>query len=176
MPFLSTPCGLSRDEGPLPIVFRSRLPSPCARNKNTEKSCGAFCPAYDGVRMIDHVGIFVQDLAASRLFYEAAFQPLQWHLAFGEDGVYWAFELDNKVLFEIMQCRPGDCPSSSHIAFRVRDTDHVNRFYRAALTAGGRDNGPPGPRPEYTKGYYACFVLDPDGHNIEAMFDQDGSS
>jgi catechol 2,3-dioxygenase-like lactoylglutathione lyase family enzyme len=57
-----------------------------------------------------------------------------------------------------------------HVAFEAAGAAPIDAFYRAALEAGGRDNGPPGPRPEYHGGYYGAFVLDPDGHNIEAVY------
>ncbi|MCV5919050.1 VOC family protein, partial [Escherichia coli] len=61
--------------------------------------------------------------------------------------------------------------TSFHIAFRVASQQKVREFYDSAISAGARDNGAPGPRPHYTENYYACFVHDPDGHNIEAVFD-----
>ncbi len=120
--------------------------------------------------MIDHVTIAVRDVERSKLFYEAAFAPLGYTVSFGEPQVFWAFDI-GKGLFEI--CRPpsSDPLTSTHVAFRVESHRKVDDFHRAALAAGARDNGAPGPRPQYTENYYACFVLDPDGHNIEAVFD-----
>ena len=66
----------------------------------------------------------------------------------------------------------GGGQTSAHVAFAARDRDTVDRFYRAALAAGGQDNGQPGLRPHYHKNYYGAFVLDPDGHNIEAVCHQ----
>lgn len=120
--------------------------------------------------MIDHVTLAVRDLAASRLFYEQAFAPLGYSVAFGEDGVYWAFDIGDG-LFEIKQAE-GDGPLTRvHVAFRVGSQALVRAFHAAALAAGGEDNGAPGPRPQYTENYYACFVIDPNGYNIEAMID-----
>ncbi|TSD88710.1 VOC family protein [Mycobacterium sp. KBS0706] len=118
--------------------------------------------------MIDHVTLNVSDLRKSRLFYESSFAPLGYGLAFGKDDVFWAFDIGDG-LFEIQQ---SDAPSPltpAHVALRVTSREEVDAFHRAALAAGGRDNGAPGPRPDYSETYYAAFVLDPDGHNIEAM-------
>jgi catechol 2,3-dioxygenase-like lactoylglutathione lyase family enzyme len=121
--------------------------------------------------MIDHVTIAVSDLEKSRLFYEKAFAPLGFRLAFGENGRFWAFDIDDG-LFEIQKSPDPPPLTHIHVAFRVKTRSDVDEFYRAAMAAGARDNGAPGPRPQYTPTYYACFVLDPDGHNIEAMIDE----
>lgn len=119
--------------------------------------------------MIDHVTISVRQLEVSKHFYESAFAPLGYKIAFGEKGVFWAFDI-GKGLFEI--CQDDDGPITSvHVAFRVKDHKEVHEFFEAALKAGGKNIGAPGPRPHYTEHYYACFVSDPDGHNIEAVFD-----
>lgn len=121
--------------------------------------------------MIDHVTIKVKDLKQSKLFYESAFGSLGYKIAFGEEGHFYAFDVGNGCLFEIMQYE-GEAPITSvHVAFRASDRAQVLAFFDAAIAAGGTDNGKPGPRPHYTKNYYACFVLDPDGHNIELMHD-----
>lgn len=122
--------------------------------------------------MIDHVTISVSDLERSRIFYEAAFAPLGFTKSFGKAGGFWAFGLLGQGLFEIEQYSATAPITSAHIAFRVASHEMVQSFYVAALAAGAKDHGPPGPRPHYTPNYYACFVLDPDGHNIEAMFDK----
>ncbi|MCI5065170.1 VOC family protein [bacterium] len=120
--------------------------------------------------MIDHVTIAVSDVEKSKDFYQRAFKPLGYEIAFGNDGSFWAFDI-GKGLFEIYQ--PGEPKQLTgvHVAFRVGSHTKVNDFYEAAIGAGGRDNGAPGPRPKYTENYYACFVYDLDGHNIEAMHD-----
>lgn len=120
--------------------------------------------------MIDHVTIAVSDLTRSKAFYEKAFAPLGYAISFGEEGVFWAFDIGDG-LFEIMQSDTPVPPTRVHIAFRVAQRNLVDAFHRSALAAGAHDNGAPGPRPQYTETYYACFVLDPDGHNIEAMID-----
>lgn len=121
--------------------------------------------------MIDHVTVAVGDLANSKRFYEDAFAPLGYRISFGEEGRFWAFDIGDG-LFEIMQAEEKGPLTRIHVAFRAKSKAEVRDFYQAALAAGGRDNGAPGPRPQYTPNYYACFVLDPDGYNIEAMIDQ----
>ena len=96
--------------------------------------------------------------------------PLKYKVSFGEAPYFWAFDL-GKGLFEIAQHKGEGGITSFHIAFRVKSHEEVQAFYAAALEAGAKDNGLPGPRPQYTPNYFACFVLDPDGHNIEAVFD-----
>ncbi|TIU43196.1 MAG: VOC family protein, partial [Mesorhizobium sp.] len=98
--------------------------------------------------------------------------PLGYSLAFGKEGVFWAFDVGNGCLFEIQST--GETPPLTHlhVAFRVKSEAEVDAFYRAALDAGAADNGAPGSRPDYAPNYYACFVLDPDGYNIEAMINE----
>ncbi len=126
--------------------------------------------------MLDHVGIAVADLDRSRSFYSKALAPLSIaivaevtaqqtggdaHVGYGAEG---------KAFFWIGsgQRRSG----SVHFAFIARSRAEVDSFYRAAIAAGGRDNGAPGVRPHYHANYYGAFVLDPDGHNIEAVCHQ----
>ncbi len=121
--------------------------------------------------MIDHITVAVTDLERSKRFYELALAPLGASVEFGEGGVFWAFRLSDG-LFEIMQAEEPGPLTRIHVAFRTRTHAEVDAFYQAALAAGAKDNGPPGPRPNYTENYYAAFILDPDGYNIEAMIDQ----
>lgn len=123
--------------------------------------------------MIDHVTLNVSDLQKSRLFYESALAPLGYRPAFGKEGVFWAFDIGDG-LFEIQQSDRPPPLTPAHVAFRVTSREEVDAFHRAALAAGGQDNGAPGPRPGYAPNYYAGFVLDPDGHNIEAMINPAG--
>lgn len=121
--------------------------------------------------MIDHTGIRVSDLARSKAFYCATLAPL---------GYAIRLELPRAVGFGSPGTRDpgGDFWISqgaaftprSHIAFRAASEAEVRAFHAAALAAGAQDNGPPGLRPHYHARYYAAFVLDPDGYNIEAVF------
>jgi catechol 2,3-dioxygenase-like lactoylglutathione lyase family enzyme len=117
--------------------------------------------------VIDHITIGVSDLARSRDFYRHALTPL----GFAEIGPGLAqeleFGLDEAPNFAISTAYGTGAPV--HVAFAADRREQVDGFYAAALEAGGRDNGPPGLRPEYADDYYGAFVLDPDGHNVEAV-------
>jgi len=119
--------------------------------------------------MIDHVTIYVIDLIRSKAFYEKAFIPFDFRVTFGESGKFWAFDIGSGALFEIAQYKGNDKLTPCHIAFRAKSQEQVQEFYEAALKAGGKCNGAPGLRPHYTENYYAAFVIDPSGHNIEAV-------
>lgn len=119
--------------------------------------------------MIDHIDVPVSNLEKSRTFYEKVFLPLGFKVSFGNEGKFWAFDLAGKGLFEIYQAKSSF--TKFHVAFRVQTRESVHAFYLSAMEAGATDNGGPGPRPNYTPDYYACFVFDPDGHNIEAVHD-----
>jgi len=116
--------------------------------------------------MFDHIGIGVTNLAASKAFFLAALRPLRVELVMeGPYGVgigqqkkpsLWLFETKEK-------------PAHLHIALSAESRSQVDDFYRAALGAGGKDNGAPGLRPHYHANYYGAFVIGPDGHNIEAV-------
>ena len=122
--------------------------------------------------MIDHTGLNVSDYQKSKAFYLAALAPL---------GYQVVLELPSSILphggmglgvppkpdFWVAGGKPNVPPL--HVAFRAQNRAQVDAFYKAALAAGGRDNGPPGPRAHYHPNYYGAFVLDPDGHNIEAV-------
>jgi len=118
-------------------------------------------------RLIDHIQLVVQDLAASRRFYTAVFEELEIDIGGDGEDYFWADELF--VSSRDSAAAQGHLTGRHHLAFQARDRDMVNAFYRAALAHGGTDNGGPGERP-YHPGYYAAFVLDPDGNNIEAVF------
>jgi len=113
-------------------------------------------------RSIDHVHLHSKDLAPSKRFYKAIAEVLGLN-----DGF---IEFDNHfVLDEIFVDGDRKAPDTHiHLAFQAPDRETVERFYTAGLAAGGRDNGAPGERP-YHPGYYAAFLLDPDGNNIEAV-------
>ena len=116
--------------------------------------------------MIDHVTISVSDLKKSRVFYEKAFSPFFYQVIFGEEKRFWAFDIGNGALFEISQYKNIDRLTPCHIAFRARNQEQVQLFHQAAIAAGGKCNGAPGLRPQYTETYYAAFVSDPDGYSI----------
>jgi catechol 2,3-dioxygenase-like lactoylglutathione lyase family enzyme len=122
--------------------------------------------------VIDHITIEVSDLQISKSFYERAFEPMGYRLSFGKEGVFWAFDVGDNSLFEIQHTGSKPPLTHLHVAFRVQSRTEVDSFYHAALQAGAKDNGAPGLRTEYAANYYACFVLDPDGYNIEAMINK----
>lgn len=109
-------------------------------------------------RLIDHLHFRVRDLEASKRFYKAVLAVL---------GVPFHESPDHLGSDELW-IDVGENPTRVHLAFQTPDRAMVDRFYAAAIAAGGRDNGKPGER-DYHPGYYACFVLDPDGNNIEAV-------
>lgn len=119
--------------------------------------------------MIDHVLIYVNDLVKSKDFYQQVFVPFGYSISFGEEGRFWSFDIGQGALFEIANYH-GDELTPCHIAFRAENHSQVREFYEAALKAEGKCNGAPGLRPQYTEHYYAAFVIDPSGHNIEAVF------
>ena len=116
--------------------------------------------------MIDHTGVTVSDVARSKAFYGAALAPLGYAMLM-EYEQFAGFGVAPKMDFWIGQGTPN--VPAIHVAFRADTRAQVEAFYRAAMAAGGRDNGPPGLRPQYHPNYYGAFVLDPDGHNIEAV-------
>ena len=106
--------------------------------------------------MINHVTVKVKDFEKEEAFYEAALTPLGYGKGPAFPGVQ-AFVAE------------GDAVAPIHVAFQAADNDAVKAFYEAGLANGGTDNGEPGPRPNYGPTYYAAFVHDPEGNNIEAM-------
>lgn len=123
-------------------------------------------------RLIDHIQLVVRDLAASRRFYEAVFQVLEIPLGGTADDYFWADELF--ISTANSPAAQGRLTGRHHLAFQARDRAMVDAFHRAGLDNGGADNGAPGERP-YHPGYYAAFLLDPDGNNIEAVFHGEAS-
>jgi catechol 2,3-dioxygenase-like lactoylglutathione lyase family enzyme len=117
--------------------------------------------------MIDHVLFTVSDYERSKRFYQQALEPLGYSLAFELDEDRFAgFGPGGKPAFGI---REGGAAGPSHVAFAAPDRATVDAFYAAATEAGGTDNGPPGVRQHYHPTYYAAFVRDLDGHNLEAV-------
>jgi catechol 2,3-dioxygenase-like lactoylglutathione lyase family enzyme len=119
--------------------------------------------------MIDHIGITVSNYEDSKAFYRAALAPLGYELIMEikEAGPHAGFGQGGKPDFWIGA--GGRTAPKVHVAFRAKDRATVHSFHEAALAAGAQDNGPPGLREIYHPSYYGAFVLDPDGHNIEAV-------
>ena len=122
--------------------------------------------------MLDHAGFSVADYARSKAFYEKALAPLGYTLIMEvkqdeNDNPAAGFGADGKPDFWIGG--EGGMNKPLHVAIVARDRPAVDAFYQAAMAAGGRDNGPPGIRAHYHPNYYAAFVFDPEGHNIEAV-------
>lgn len=118
-------------------------------------------------RLIDHIQLVVKDLSTSQAFYAAIFASLNVPMGGNGDGYFWADELF--VTAVDSPAALGALTGRHHLAFQAQDRTMVDSFYKAALTHGGKDNGAPGER-AYHPGYYAAFVLDPDGNNIEAVY------
>lgn len=117
-------------------------------------------------RLIDHIQLVVRDLDSSRAFYTAVFDVLGVPMGGEADDYFWADELFvSSIDSRAAQGRP---TGPTHLAFQAADRAMVDAFHQAALAHGGTDNGGPGERP-YHPGYYAAFVRDPDGNNIEAV-------
>ena len=120
--------------------------------------------------MFDHISIGVRDIAKSRAFYDETLGAIGFmRLSSGDDSlgygkeavVFWIGVTDSPV--------PDDPKSGLHFCFVAPDRESVARFHAAALAAGGRDNGKPGVRADYSADYYAAFVVDPDGYRLEAL-------
>ena len=118
-------------------------------------------------RLIDHIQLVVRDLPASQKFYTAVFNVLDIPLGGTGNDFFWADELF--VSTPQSEAAQGDLTGRHHLAFQALSRAVVDDFHKVALANGGSDNGKPGERP-YHPGYYAAFVLDPDGNNIEAVY------
>jgi catechol 2,3-dioxygenase-like lactoylglutathione lyase family enzyme len=117
--------------------------------------------------MLDHVTIGVRDLERSKIFYDAILRPLGIERLYAEGETFAGYGIGSKAFFWIGQRAAQQ--TGAHIAFTAESRVSVDRFHQAALAAGGIDNGAPGLRPHYHSNYYGAFILDPDGHNIEAV-------
>ncbi len=115
--------------------------------------------------MLDHIGIPVSDMARSKVFFEKALEPLGYR-TLADFGAAAGLGTEAGPDFWIAQGEPS---ATLHVAFSCETRALVDAFYAAAIAAGGKDNGGPGLRPQYTPDYYGAFVLDPDGNNIEAV-------
>jgi catechol 2,3-dioxygenase-like lactoylglutathione lyase family enzyme len=118
-------------------------------------------------RLIDHLQLVVEDLAASRRFYQAILDAIGVPIGGEGETYFWADELF--VSSADSEAALGKLTGRHHLAFQAGNRAAVEAFHQAGLAAGGTDNGAPGERP-YHPGYYAAFLLDPDGNNIEAVF------
>ncbi|MFS4460179.1 VOC family protein [Bdellovibrio sp. HCB2-146] len=118
-------------------------------------------------RLIDHIQLVVRNIEASKKFYFAIFESLNIPIGGQADDYFWVDELF--VSSQKSQASAGELTGRVHLAFQAKDQKAVDAFYKVAMAAGGKDNGAPGPRP-YHPGYYAAFVIDPDGNNIEAVY------
>jgi catechol 2,3-dioxygenase-like lactoylglutathione lyase family enzyme len=121
--------------------------------------------------MFDHVKFGVTDYAASKTFFIKALEPIG--LAVVSEGVpTYGIELSADGKASLCLYQSEEKPAHLHLAFVADSRQQVDAFYRVALKAGGKDNGAPGLRPHYHANYYAAFVIDPDGHNIEVVCHQ----
>lgn len=118
--------------------------------------------------MYDHIGLKVRDLAASRRFYEAVLAPLGHVPGSHDDSCAGLGPADAPALW-LYASPAAQGATGTHLAFRAADPQAVDAFHRAGLNAGGRDNSAPGPRADYSPTYYAAFLIDPDGNNVEAV-------
>ncbi|KAB7740714.1 VOC family protein [Parvibaculum sedimenti] len=114
--------------------------------------------------MYDHIGLKVKDLDRAARFFEAALTPLGHALCY-KDETWRGFGPKSPAFY----LSPGAGGKGVHIAFSAPSRAAVDRFHKEGLAAGGRDNGAPGLRPDYAAGYYAAFLIDPDGNNVEAV-------
>ncbi|MEW6454208.1 MAG: VOC family protein [Pseudomonadota bacterium] len=120
--------------------------------------------------MIDHISIGVRDLAASAKFYDAALVPLGYvRMIVRETTIGYGKQYPDFWLNERRAMAPVDPDTGTHVCMRASSPEAVKAFYDSAMSAGATSDGPPGQRPEYTDGYFAAFVRDPDGNKIEAV-------
>jgi catechol 2,3-dioxygenase-like lactoylglutathione lyase family enzyme len=115
--------------------------------------------------MIEHTGVLVRDFAKAKKFYTAALKPLGYKNNMNFPDAAGFKEGGHTSFWIVKKAHRGKL----HVAFRARNRKAVRDFHAAALRSGGKDNGKPGLRKDYSPGYYAAFVLDPDGNNIEAV-------
>lgn len=127
--------------------------------------------------MIDHIGLAVRDIALSTAFYRAALAPLRYAVIAEETNTLGntAVMLGAGGEIDFVIADGERVGEGNHVAFRAASRAQVDAFHAAALAAGGIDNGEPGLRPQYGAGYYAAFVCDPDGMNVEAVFHEQAS-
>ena len=119
--------------------------------------------------MFDHVKFGASDYAASKAFFLKALEPLGVAIASEGSPAYGVELIQKGSNASLCICQTDEKPAHLHLAFVAETRQQVDAFHRAALDAGGKDNGAPGLRPKYHANYYAAFVIAPDGHNIEAV-------
>lgn len=124
--------------------------------------------------MFDHVKFGVSDYAASKAFYLKALGPIGVAVSSEGEPSYGVELCQPSGTVSLCLFQTAEKPAHLHIAFKADKREQVDAFHRAALDAGGKDNGPPGLRPRYHANYYAAFVIDPDGHNIEVVCHEPG--
>jgi catechol 2,3-dioxygenase-like lactoylglutathione lyase family enzyme len=117
--------------------------------------------------MLDHVTIGVRDIERSKKFYDQALRPLGIERLYADGPTAAGYGVTPRAFFWISQRKASQ--TGTHVALMAGNWEAVQLFHLAALEAGGQDNGAPGLRPHYHENYYGAFVLDPDGHNIEAV-------
>jgi catechol 2,3-dioxygenase-like lactoylglutathione lyase family enzyme len=117
--------------------------------------------------MYDHIGLKVQDLDASVRFYTAALTPLGYVMSSRDESGAGFGPKGEPALW--LYAHNGPAGAGAHVAFRAPDHGAIKRFHADGLKAGGRDNGGAGPRTDYSPTYYAAFLIDPDGNNVEAV-------
>lgn len=123
------------------------------------------------MKLFNHVQIKVSDLTTSKMFYDAVMKMLGYKIVLEIDNTVIGYGTDVHDMFEIRQVSSdAQLSQSVHIAFNAPNIEAVDAFYQLATQQGAKCNGAPGFRPQYEKGYYAAFVIDPDGHNIEAVY------
>ncbi|AKU92472.1 VOC family protein [Vulgatibacter incomptus] len=118
--------------------------------------------------MYDHIGLAVKDIALSVHFYTAVLAPLGYVLCSRDEASAGFGPKDAPALWLYASNKPR--PAATHVAFSASTHDAVDRFHAAGIEAGGRDNGAPGIRADYAPTYYAAFLVDPDGNNVEATY------
>jgi catechol 2,3-dioxygenase-like lactoylglutathione lyase family enzyme len=117
--------------------------------------------------MYDHIGLRVGNLDSAVRFYTAALAPLGFELCSKGDGYAGFGPKDSPALW--LHLHKGSAGSAAHVAFRAENHAAIRQFHAEGLKAGGRDNGGAGPRADYSPTYYAAFLIDPDGNNVEAV-------
>ena len=125
--------------------------------------------------MFDHVKFGVSDYAASKAFFLKALEPLGVAVAAEGTPAYGVELVRPDTKSSLIICQTEEKPAHLHLAFTAENRRQVEAFHRAALEAGGKDNGAPGLRPHYHANYYAAFVIGPDGHNVEVVCHEPGA-